>query len=163
MKTRGIKIFFILELTIFIFHLKVNAENKAIDFLKQKTKIEDPLSIRDPFKEPRIIEKDNSDISKGIVKNGVFTNIETVEDIGLDDFVITGVVVGTERRAVAQLKNGGTVILKEGMTIGKDNAEIKAILPGGIVLVEKIVNVYGQDEYIETIIPVSKSGFNKRK
>jgi type IV pilus assembly protein PilP len=48
------------------------------------------------------------------------------------------------------------IILKEGMKIGQDEAELKAILPGGIVLVEKIVNVYGQEEFLETVIPISK-------
>ena len=41
------------------------------------------------------------------------------------------------------------------MRLGRDNAEIKAILPGGIVVVEKIRNVYNQEEYLETIIPIS--------
>ena len=48
-------------------------------------------------------------------------------------------------------------ILKEGMSLGKNKAELKAILPGGIVLVEKFKNVYDQDEYLETIIPVSRT------
>ena len=42
------------------------------------------------------------------------------------------------------------------MKIGEDGAELKAILPGGIIVVEKIVNVYGQEEYLETVIPISK-------
>ena len=46
--------------------------------------------------------------------------------------------------------------IKEGMRIGTNSAEVKAILPGGIVLVEKIRNVYDLDEYLETVIPVSK-------
>jgi hypothetical protein len=33
--------------------------------------------------------------------------------------------------------------------------DVKAILPGGIILVEKIRNVYDQDEYLETVLPVS--------
>ena len=45
--------------------------------------------------------------------------------------------------------------IKEGMKLGENGAEVKAILPGGIVLVEKIRNVYDQDEYLETVIPVS--------
>ena len=45
--------------------------------------------------------------------------------------------------------------MREGMKLGLNNAEIKAILPGGIVLVEKIRNVYDEDEYLETILPVS--------
>ena len=57
---------------------------------------------------------------------------------------------------MAKIKNGkDTYLLKEGMRLGLDNAEIKAILPGGIVVVEKIRNVYNQEEYLETIIPIS--------
>ena len=48
------------------------------------------------------------------------------------------------------------VILREGMKIGADQAELKAILPGGIILVEKITNVYGEEEYLETVIPISR-------
>lgn len=48
-----------------------------------------------------------------------------------------------------------TFFLKEGMRLGQNNAELKAILPGGIVLVEKIRNVYDQDEFLETVIPVT--------
>ena len=46
-------------------------------------------------------------------------------------------------------------LLREGMKVGEDKSEIKAILPGGIVVVEKIRNIYEQDEYIETVIPFS--------
>ena len=41
------------------------------------------------------------------------------------------------------------------MVIGENNAVIKAILPGGVVLVEKIKNVYEQDEYLETILTIT--------
>ncbi|AYF43175.1 hypothetical protein BALOs_0154 [Halobacteriovorax sp. BALOs_7] len=47
------------------------------------------------------------------------------------------------------------VIIKEGMKIGPDQVEVKAILPGGVVLVEKIINVYDEEEYLETILPLS--------
>ena len=48
-----------------------------------------------------------------------------------------------------------TFILKEGMKLGENQAELKAILPGGIVVVEKLKDVYDKDEFIETLIPVS--------
>jgi type IV pilus assembly protein PilP len=67
---------------------------------------------------------------------------------------------GKERRAMAKLASNGVVgsdvfYLKEGMKIGPNSAEVKAILPGGVVLVEKIRNVYDQDEYLETVLPLS--------
>ena len=42
------------------------------------------------------------------------------------------------------------------MTLGSNEAEIKAILPGGLILAEKVVNIYGETEYLETVIPISK-------
>ena len=54
-----------------------------------------------------------------------------------------------------EIKLPVTYVITEGMKIGLNSAEVKAILPGGIVLVEKIRNVYDQEEYIETIIPVT--------
>ena len=41
------------------------------------------------------------------------------------------------------------------MKISHGEAEVKAILPGGVVIVEKIKNIYDQDEYLETILPIS--------
>ena len=53
-------------------------------------------------------------------------------------------------------EKGATHTVKEGMTLGPNDAEIKAILPGGIILAEKVVNIYGETEYLETVIPISK-------
>jgi type IV pilus assembly protein PilP len=66
-------------------------------------------------------------------------------------------MVGKERRALARVAGRPDVlVLREGMKLGRDNAELKAILPGGIILVEKLVNVYGEEEYLETVIPISQ-------
>ena len=69
-------------------------------------------------------------------------------------------MIGKERRAMAKIATGNSLgsevfFIKEGMKIGPNGAEVKAILAGGVVLVEKIRNVYDQDEYLETVIPVS--------
>jgi type IV pilus assembly protein PilP len=70
---------------------------------------------------------------------------------------VIGVMIGENRRAICQVDGfKENIILREGEKVGIDNAELKAILPGGVVFVEKITNVYGQEEYLETIIPVSK-------
>jgi hypothetical protein len=42
------------------------------------------------------------------------------------------------------------------MKLGANKATLRAILPGGLVLVEKNTNIYGEDEYLETVIPLSK-------
>lgn len=139
-------------------------QNKRIsDFFTGKTEIPSPLELRDPFKAPLIKKKKAAEIGQGVLRDGVFTNIPTAENLGIDELAIRGVFFGKDRRAIGEKVNQegnstkeGTFIIKEGMKVGREKAEVKAILPGGIVIVEKIVNVYGQEEYLETIIPISK-------
>jgi len=132
-------------------------KGRSANFFLGKTKIKDPFSLRDPFKSPLQKGQKKQNIKKGIIKNGIFTNLSSVEGVTLDQIKIVGILVGKERRAMARIgANPNPVILKEGMILGEDGAELKAILPGGIVLVEKIVNVYGEEEYLETVIPISE-------
>ena len=137
--------------------IKTNKVN-VHDFFKEKTDIPDPLSLRDPFKPPFIkgvVSK--AKIVSGVLRDGVFTNAPRWEDISLGQITIKGVYVGENRRALASIGGSkGGVLLKEGMKLGRGGAEVKAILPGGVVIVEKIINIYDQEEYLETIIPISK-------
>ncbi|MFY7992986.1 MAG: hypothetical protein ACOVP4_06825 [Bacteriovoracaceae bacterium] len=136
------------------------SKEKVNEFFKDKTKIDNPYELRDPFKAPpsrgfKAQEEKKTSYFK--TADGTFTNIATKEQINLQDLRIVGVLIGKERRALAKFgTSASVVILREGMKVGQDNAELKAILPGGIVLVEKIINVYGQEEYLETVIPISK-------
>ncbi len=130
------------------------------EFFKDKTKIEKPNELRDPFK----VTPSKSGKKEG--KNyysygkGVYSNINEgkIDKVDPNDIRLIGVLIGKERRAMvhAPANAKDVTILKEGMKIGPDGAELKAILPGGIVLVEKFVNVYGQEEFLETVIPISK-------
>jgi Tfp pilus assembly protein PilP len=132
--------------------------SKMRDLFKGKTRIENPFDLRDPFKPP--LQKNVDKESRGTLtrlRDGVYTNVSPAGQIDLQKMQIVGVMIGKERRAMARVAGKGTVIvLREGMRIGKDNAELKAIHPGGIILVEKLVNVYGEEEYLETVIPISK-------
>ena len=137
------------------------------EFFKDKTRIENPLELRDPFKSPqsRGQSRRRNDIrhKRG---DGLYSNInqDNLRDWNIYDIKVVGVIIGRERRAMitkggdAPAAPGGSkvVVIKEGASIGPDNAEVKAILPGGIILVEKIINVYGQEEYLETVIPISR-------
>ncbi len=132
---------------------------KQYNFFKdQKTYIKNPFELRDPFR--RTVDPTKVTKKKGFRSFGegnVFTNIPPLEEVAINKIKIVGVLLGKDRRAMAQIEgNKETFVLKEGMKLGADNAEIKAILPGGIVLVEKIMNVYDQEEYLETIIPISE-------
>jgi len=128
------------------------------NFFRDKTKIEKPFELRDPFKPPQM-KTDKSQNKAGfyVSGKGQYSNVQLATVTSIESIKIVGVLIGRERRAM--VKNGGSgpiIILKEGMKIGEDGAELKAILPGGIIIVEKFVNVYGQEEYLETVIPISK-------
>ena len=128
-------------------------------FKDQKTVIKNPFKLRDPFKRPfrRGARKAKKRFG-GTLSGNTFSNVASIEGVALDKIKIVGVLLGENRRAIAKVDGKGntTYVLKEGMKVGEDDAELRAILPGGIVLVEKIRNVYDQDEYLETIIPISE-------
>lgn len=127
---------------------------------KSSTTIKNPLEMRDPFKRQRLKIGKRTKSYGGFLKDNKFSNVPTINSFPVNQIRIVGVLLGNNRRAIAKILAGGklsneTYIVKEGMKIGANDAEVRAIVPGGIVLVEKIRNVYEQDEYIETIIPVS--------
>ncbi len=153
------KILFFLILMSFFKNIIAEEKNETFQFFKDETThIKNPFELRDPFRRQRFSRKrtKKGEFAKG--KN-LFSNQVNIDDLKLNDLIIVGILLGNERRAMARLssnKKGDVFILKEGMKIGENEAEIKAIMPGGIVLVEKIRNIYDQDEYIETIIPISE-------
>jgi hypothetical protein len=144
--------------------LSTSVEARSIkDFFKGKTNLGNLSNIRDPFRSPlkRKLKSSDSKSSpkKSFLIDGKYTNIArpSLSSINIDELIITGVIIGKNRRALAKTLKGRTVItLREGMILGEDKLELKAILPGGVVFVEKIVNVYGQEEYLETVIPLSQ-------
>jgi len=124
-------------------------------FINSNTFVKNPLDLRDPFR--RKINKRRTNIGSKNHTIGVYKNYDdNVDNKPIDTLKIVGVVTGAERRAMARMSGSkDTFILKEGMRVGPNQAEVKAILPGGVILLEKIRNVYDQDEYLETVLPVS--------
>lgn len=142
---------------------------------RQQTAINNPFDMRDPFK--RNLPKRGrlkKNLGNRYFNGQQYTNIDSIEGVPLEQIRVVGVLLGTSRRAIVKLvdpeleqrllenpnapivQDSRTFVVKEGMKLGIDGAEVRAILPGGIVLVEKIRNVYDQDEFLETIIPVSE-------
>ena len=139
-----------------------SGEREYTFFKGEKTTIKNPFELRDPFKEEMMkrATKKKPSVSGAISEGNLFSNVPTIESVSsLDKIRLVGVLLGKERRALVRVGVGkegkDIIILKEGMKVGVDNIELKAILPGGVVFVEKIRNVYDQDEYLETVIPVS--------
>lgn len=152
------------------------AKDVPIDlFDADEKQMREALKLRDPFKRQRRNRSGTGmDIPDG--PRTVFErNVPSIKGVPLRQIRVVGVLLGENRSALGKVvtRSGQnpnepgldavqetlseeTYILKEGMKIGENEAEIKAILPGGIVLVEKITNVYDQDEYLETIIPITR-------
>ena len=130
------------------------------NLFKSKTYVKNPLDLRDPFKRKINKKKVSGHTKTQSQINGVYTNYNnSLENKTIESLRVIGIVIGAERRAMVKTAGDGgddnVYYVKEGMKVGENGAEVKAILPGGIVLVEKIRNVYDQDEYLETVIPVS--------
>ena len=145
------------------------AQRDSLDeFFKDKTRIENPLELRDPFKSPQVKGQQRRQGGNRFRRGeSTYSNVsqENLRDWNIYEIKVVGVMIGKERRAMITkgganepASNAGAkvVVIKEGSSIGPDNAEVKAILPGGIILVEKIINVYGQEEYLETVVPISR-------
>jgi Tfp pilus assembly protein PilP len=148
---------------LIFFSLSLSAqesENTQYSLFKSKTYVKNPLELRDPFKRKSNKKKSDTSVKIRTSTDGIYSNIRgSIESSPIESLRIIGIIVGPQRRAIAKIA-GDTILdnvyyIKEGMKIGPNGAEVKAILPGGIVLVEKIRNVYDQDEYLETVIPVS--------
>ncbi|MEX0798524.1 MAG: pilus assembly protein PilP [Bacteriovoracaceae bacterium] len=132
------------------------ATSEVEKVFKKLSDIEEPFELRDPFQPPKLKTRVER-ASTTPIQKGVFTNVPQLGQVDLDSIKITGVFIGPERRAFVKVGNEPTTFtIKEGMTLGPNEAEIKAILPGGIILVEKVTNIYGELEYLETVIPISK-------
>lgn len=130
--------------------------NKKYDFLKSRTQVKNPLEMRDPFKR-KIIRKKHQ-VNQEKKDSGYYSDEGSIDNVPMDKIKVVGVLLGNQRRAMVKLnekENSEIFYLREGSKIGQNGAELKAILPGGIVLVEKIRNVYDQDEYLETVIPIT--------
>ena len=168
MKKLSVFLFFILWKCLYAQENSVEKKKMVLDQSSQSNffksvggNADELLRMRDPFKRKKIKSRKAQDSKGFFLKNNSYSNLPVLGKVSLEQIRVTGIFLGKHRRAIARVIQGGTLgketyLLKEGMKLGEHESEIKAILPGGIVLAEKIVNVYGQDEYIETILPISQ-------
>ncbi|MCK6595430.1 MAG: pilus assembly protein PilP [Bacteriovoracaceae bacterium] len=133
------------------------ASGQKYEFLKSKTQVKNPLELRDPFKR-KIVRKKNQ-ASQAKKDSGYYSDELGIDNVPIERIRVVGVLLGEQRRAMVKIadRNDNEIFyLREGSKIGQNNAELRAILPAGIILVEKIRNVYDQDEYLETVIPITQ-------
>lgn len=164
-----IKIILLLSFTALSVGSVVAQENQAGESAAPNFLTRERLQIRDPFK--REMPKKQRLLKKDQFGSTNYSNVLTLEGIPLERIRVVGVILGKTRSALARIAGEGAsagdsmaggeempevITIKEGMPLGVNGGEVRAILPGGIVVVEKIRNVYDQDEYLETIIPISE-------
>lgn len=128
----------------------------------QSLDLKSKRNIRDPFK---VKYKKRFGSKKARRERfSSFSNRASSNNLRIDAIKVTGIFLGKNARAIVkqlnekgeEIQGSQSVIIREGMKIGPDQVEVKAILPGGVVLVEKIINVYDEEEYLETILPLSE-------
>jgi len=123
-----------------------------------KTSISSPFELRDPFKRVAELEKEKDSHAetsvideKSLQKEDSFTSLQ-----------LLGIFLGANKRALFQKEGKDTLTLKEGDHFGKEKAQLKAIYPGGVVFVEKFLNIYEQTEFVETVMALRDTKISKK-
>lgn len=105
--------------------------------------LENSLNLRDPFS--RYVAKSDDEREDD--------KIPELERHELEQFKLVGVITGTKRnKALLTAPDGKMHIVSEKMTIGTRRGVIKEITPESIVVHEKVVNLLGQEEGVDTQI-----------
>lgn len=141
-------------LLISLIYFDFACASKLETMFDKYTTIPKPFELRDPFQKPSLKSKSKQRRDQGI--KGVWNEEEKFNgNFDIDKIQITGLLIGKQRRVLIKI-NGKDYKFKEDESIGRGGPKIKAILPGGIILVEQVNNIYGEPEYIETVVPISQ-------
>ncbi len=98
------------------------------------------MKLRDPFKRPSL------DVTGGIPKTDL-------ENFQIENIRMVGMLSGpSNKRAMVLAPNGKTYLIAETAKIGIRSGVVTKINPDSIEVKEKIVNVLGQEEEINTVI-----------
>ncbi len=100
----------------------------------------DITKLRDPFKQPEL------KMSKTEPKSDL-------ENYKVDDFKMVAVVTGPYRvRAMVQSPDGKSHLVAQNSKIGQRGGKVLKVTADEVVVREKIVNVFGQEEDLDTEI-----------
>ena len=104
------------------------------------------LSLRDIFKAPDIVKDEKDDMKSDL------------EIYPITDFKMIGVMTGPERaKGMVLLPNKKTYFVSEQDRVGTRSGVIMKITPEAITIREKIVNVLGQEEDVNTEIKLQSA------
>ena len=101
------------------------------------------LKVRDPFRRPDVVATNLSALTP-------------LERFPASDFQMIGVLTGPEKiRAMVLAPDGKSHFVAERMKIGQRNGVVRRITPDSILVRERIVNVFGQEESVDTELLLS--------
>jgi Tfp pilus assembly protein PilP len=101
------------------------------------TPFERATKLRDPFKRPNLSSSDRSK-----------TDLELYPT---EKFRVVGVTTGPAKtRAMVIAPNGRTYFVAENMKMGNRKGIVKQITPKFLIVREKVVNIFGQEETVNT-------------
>lgn len=105
--------------------------------------LEKSLNLRDPFRRPKMGAAVGSE-------GGVVPDLER---FGVDQFRLVGVITGMKRsKALITDPDGKIFIVSDGTRIGTRKGTVKRIAPGKVSVEERVVNILGQEEKVESVI-----------
>jgi Tfp pilus assembly protein PilP len=105
--------------------------------------IENSINLRDPFS--RLINKSSQQIGE--------TQIPELERHDLTQFKLVGIITGPKRnKALLMGPDSKMHVVTESTVVGTRHGQITVIKPGGVTVHEKVVNLLGQEEGVDTTI-----------
>lgn len=111
--------------------------------------IENSLTLRDPFRR-LILDNNGTRGSEGLPE---------LERFDVEKFKLVGVITGPKKsKALVTGPSGKLHIVSEDTKIGTREGVIRKIAPGMIEIQERVVNLLGQEEQIETVLQFKEEG-----
>jgi Tfp pilus assembly protein PilP len=106
--------------------------------------LENSLTLRDPFRQPQM--KLANEVNEG-------GRVPELERFQIEQFKLMGIITGPKKnRAMVSSPEGKIFIVSEEMRIGSRRGTVKQIRPNAVIVEEKVVNILGQEERLETSI-----------
>lgn len=111
--------------------------------------IENSINMRDPFS--RYVAK-----SEGEIAGETIPELERHE---LEQFKLVGIITGPKKnKALLTAPDGKMHVISEQVTIGTRHGVVTKIAPNEVIVHEKVVNLLGQEEGIDTAITFKEKG-----
>ena len=140
------KILLLLATLIQVAHAQPNPASQVSIQVPQN--LEGTLKMRDPFR--RFMPKKD--------RNELASVLPDIEKFTVEQFRLIGVITGPKKhKALLSGPNGKIHILGESAKIGPRKGVIKKITGNSIWVEEKVINILGEEERIETTIELAAS------